>query len=73
MIEIALNTIGMISFWLAVEYALKHQSAEHIDEARLMPFADDPEVARRVQLETGLPVNTIAPETMKSGAGRLRV
>jgi len=42
MIEIALNTIGMISFWLTVEYSLKHQSAEHIEEPRLMPFADDP-------------------------------
>jgi len=49
MIEVVLNVLGVAGLWLAVEYCLKHQTAESLDEASLIPFADDPEVARRVE------------------------
>lgn len=32
-----------------------------------MPFADDPDVARRVELATGKQVNAVAPEEAKPG------
>jgi hypothetical protein len=38
-----------------VEYCLRSHSAQSLDDASLMPFADDPEVARRVELATGKP------------------
>ena len=53
MIEVVLNVVGVVGLWLAVEYCLKHQTAESLEDASLIPFADDPEVARRVELATG--------------------
>ncbi|KII27538.1 hypothetical protein NL64_27410 [Pseudomonas fluorescens] len=73
MIEIIFNIFGVISLWLAIEYSLKHQSVEHIDEASLMPFADDPEVAQRVEMATGLTVKSTATETMEWVSGSLFV
>jgi hypothetical protein len=73
MIEIALNLLGVVGLWLAVEYCLKHQTAESLDDASLIPFADDPEVARRVELATGKKVNAVAPEEAKPGWGNLEI
>ncbi|KAA0984236.1 cbb3-type cytochrome c oxidase subunit 3 [Pseudomonas sp. ANT_J12] len=73
MIEIALNLFGIVGFWLAIEYCLKHQTAESLEDASLMPFADDPEVARRVELATGKTVKAVAPEEAKPGWGNLEV
>jgi hypothetical protein len=33
----------------------------------MVPFADDPEVARRVELATGKTVKAVAPEEAKPG------
>jgi len=33
-----------------------------LDEASLIPFADDPEVARRVELATGKQIHAVAAE-----------
>ena len=71
MIEMGLNLLGVLGLWLAVEYCLKHQTAESLDDASLIPFADDPEVARRVELATGKKVNAVAPEEAKPGWGNL--
>jgi hypothetical protein len=68
-----LNLLGVLGLWLAVEYCLKHQTAESLDDASLIPFADDPEVARRVELATGKTVNTVAPEEVKPGWGNLEI
>ena len=73
MIEMALNLLGVLGLWLAIEYCLKHQTAESLDDASLIPFADDPEVARRVALATGKKVNAVAPEELKPGWGNLEV
>jgi hypothetical protein len=55
MLDLALNSAAVISLYFAVGWCLKHKTAKDIDEASLMPFADDPEVARRVELATGKP------------------
>jgi hypothetical protein len=73
MIEMALNLLGVLELWLAVEYCLKQQTAESLDDASLIPFADDPEVARRVELATGKTVKAVAPEEVKPGWGNLEI
>ncbi|MGF6221616.1 cbb3-type cytochrome c oxidase subunit 3 [Pseudomonas frederiksbergensis] len=73
MIEMALNLLGVLGLWLAVEYCLKHQTAESLEDASLIPFADDPEVARRVELATGKTVKAVAPEEVKPGWGNLEI
>ena len=73
MIEMALNLLGVLGLWLAVEYCLKQQTAESLDDASLIPFADDPEVARRVELATGKTVKAVAPEEAKPGWGNLEI
>ena len=73
MIEVWLNTVGVVVFWLAVEYCLTHQTVESLEDASLIPFADDPEVARRVELATGKTVKTVAPEALKPGWGNLDI
>ncbi|MHC8371850.1 cbb3-type cytochrome c oxidase subunit 3 [Pseudomonas sp. MDT1-85] len=73
MIEMGLNLLGVLGLWLAVEYCLKHQTAESLDDASLIPFADDPEVARRVELATGKTVKAVAPEALKPGWGNLEI
>ena len=73
MIEMGLNLLGVLGLWLAVEYCLKHQTAESLDDASLIPFADDPEVARRVELATGKKVNAVAPQEVKPGWGNLEI
>jgi len=50
-----------------VEYCLRGQSDQSLDDASLMPFADDPEVARRVEQATGKQINAVAPEEAKPG------
>ena len=73
MIEMGLNLLGVLGLWLAVEYCLKQQTAESLDDASLIPFADDPEVARRVELATGKTVKAVAPEEAKPGWGNLEI
>ncbi|MHC8381601.1 cbb3-type cytochrome c oxidase subunit 3 [Pseudomonas sp. LB3P14] len=73
MFEVVLNVLGVTGLWLAVEYCLKHQTAESLDEASLIPFADDPEVARRVELATGKAVKAVSPEEAQLGWGNLEI
>ncbi|MHC8309100.1 cbb3-type cytochrome c oxidase subunit 3 [Pseudomonas sp. GT1P32] len=67
MFEIVLNIVGVAGLWLAIECCLKQQTAQSLEEASLIPFADDPEVARRVELATGKVVKAVAPEVAKPG------
>ena len=67
MFEFFLNGLGVVFLWLAVEYCLRRETADSLDEASMMPFADDPEVARRVELATGKAVKAVAPEVGKPG------
>ena len=67
MFDVLLNVLGVVFLWLAVEYCLRHETSESLDEASLTPFADDPEVARRVELATGKTVKAVAPEVAKPG------
>ena len=65
MIEVFFDGLGVVFLWLAVEYCLRRETAESLDEASMVPFADDPEVARRVELATGKTVKAVAPEAPK--------
>ncbi|KII27596.1 hypothetical protein NL64_27045 [Pseudomonas fluorescens] len=67
MIEIALDILCAVSLWLGVEYCLKGYTSKSFDEASLIPFADDPEMARRVEEATGKSINAVAPEEPKPG------
>jgi hypothetical protein len=67
MFELMMNGVAVIALWLAVEYCLKRQTAQSLEDASLIPFADDPEVARRVEMATGLKVKALAPEEAKPG------
>ena len=55
----------VVCLYGAVEYCLRGQSDQSLDDASLMPFADDPEVARRVELAIGKRINAVAPEEAK--------
>ena len=57
----------LLCLYGAVEYCLHGQSEKSLDDASLIPFADDPEVARRVEQATGKQVNAVAPEQAKPG------
>ncbi|MFJ2710619.1 MULTISPECIES: cbb3-type cytochrome c oxidase subunit 3 [unclassified Pseudomonas] len=67
MFDIFLNVLGVVFLWLAVEYCLRHETSQSLDDASMVPFADDPEVARRVELATGKTVKAVAPEQAKRG------
>jgi hypothetical protein len=67
MFDIFLNVSGVVFLWLAVEYCLRHETAQSLDDASMVPFADDPEVARRVELATGKTVKAVAPEQARPG------
>ncbi|TVT85978.1 cbb3-type cytochrome c oxidase subunit 3 [Pseudomonas sp. H3(2019)] len=73
MIEVMLDLLGVACLYFSVEYCLRHQSAESLDDASLIPFADDPEVARRVELATGKTVKAVAPEEARPGWGNLEI
>ena len=57
----------LLCLYGAVEYCLRGQSEKSLDEASLIPFADDPDVARRVEQATGKQVNAVSPEQAKPG------
>ncbi|CAI8784387.1 CcoQ/FixQ family Cbb3-type cytochrome c oxidase assembly chaperone [Pseudomonas sp. IT-347P] len=65
--EIFFDVLGVVFLWLAVEYCLRPEATDSLDEASMVPFADDPEVARRVELATGKTVKAVAPEVTKPG------
>ncbi|KAB0515578.1 MULTISPECIES: cbb3-type cytochrome c oxidase subunit 3 [Pseudomonas] len=57
----------VVCLYGAVEYCLRGQSDKSLDDASLMPFADDPQVARRVELATGKRVHAVALDEAKPG------
>ena len=59
MYEIALNSLAVVSLYFAIGWCLRHKTDQDIDDASLIPFADDPEVARRVELATGKQINAV--------------
>ncbi|WP_448107719.1 cbb3-type cytochrome c oxidase subunit 3 [Pseudomonas azerbaijanoccidentalis] len=73
MTEVMLNILGVAFLWFAIEHCLRHQTIESLDDASLIPFADDPEVAKRVELATGKTVKAVAPEVPKPGWGNLEI
>ncbi|MCY1284092.1 hypothetical protein D9M68_381180 [compost metagenome] len=40
-------------FYLAVQWSLREERRADLDQAAMLPFADDPEVARRMERATG--------------------
>ncbi|CRL47092.1 cbb3-type cytochrome c oxidase subunit 3 [Pseudomonas sp. P154a] len=73
MFEVLLNVMAVLGLWLGVEYCLKRETAQSLEDASLIPFADDPEVARRVESATGKKVKAVAPEEAKPGWGNLKI
>ncbi|NBB36979.1 cbb3-type cytochrome c oxidase subunit 3 [Pseudomonas kielensis] len=73
MFEIVMNGLGVAFLWFAIEYCLRHQTAKSLDDASLIPFADDPEVARRVEQATGKTINAVAPPQAQPGWGNMEV
>ena len=71
--EVIFNLAAVICLYGAVEYCLRGQSGTELDEASLIPFADDPEVARRVELATGKTINAVAPPQAQPGWGNMEV
>ena len=57
----------VVCLYGAVEHCLRGQTEQSLEDASLIPFADDPEVARRVELATGKPVHAIEPEQARPG------
>jgi len=57
----------VVCLYGAVKYCLRGQSEQSLDDASLIPFADDPQVARRVERATGKQINAVAPEEAKPG------
>ena len=47
------SLIAVTVFYLSVQICLMRGNPRELDEASMLPFADDPEVARRVERETG--------------------
>ncbi|QLF94569.1 cbb3-type cytochrome c oxidase subunit 3 [Pseudomonas sp. ABC1] len=45
--------VAVAIFYLGVQLSLGRSSQRDLDEATMLPFADDPEVAHRVERETG--------------------
>ncbi|QJI29210.1 cbb3-type cytochrome c oxidase subunit 3 [Pseudomonas sp. ADAK18] len=71
--EVVLSLAAVICLYGTVEYCLRGQSRDDLDEASLIPFADDPEVARRVELATGKRVKAVEPEETKKGWGNVEL
>ena len=67
MSEVLLGLLFVASLWLTIECCLRRETNQSLEEASLIPFADDPEVARRVELATGKVVKAVAPEEAKPG------
>lgn len=55
---------GLVFFYLITSACLKRHSNEVDDQTSLIPFADDPAVARRVEQAIGRPVPAEAPEAL---------
>lgn len=69
MIDALFNLLGVAGLYLSIEYCLRQQSTESLEDASLIPFADDPEVARRVELATGRKIQAVAPPAPRPGWG----
>ncbi|MNH18577.1 hypothetical protein D3C77_45810 [compost metagenome] len=53
---------GVVFFYLVTSVCLRGHSREVDDQASLMPFADDPAVAQRVEQAIGKPVPAVKPD-----------
>ena len=61
------GVLMVVCLYGAGEYGLQGQSDKSLDDASLIPFADDPDVARRVELATGKPIDAVAPQEAEPG------
>ena len=76
MYEIVLNTMAVLSLYCVIHGCLKHKTERDLDEASMIPFADDPDVARRVEQATGKKINAVQmsePRLPKAGWGTLDI
>ncbi|WP_017906877.1 hypothetical protein [Pseudomonas asplenii] len=73
MLEIGLNLLAVMSLYLGIGYCLRGQSEKSLDDASLMLFSDDPEVARRVEQATGKVVPTMMVEPPPEDWGEMHM
>ncbi|MFK8333184.1 cbb3-type cytochrome c oxidase subunit 3 [Pseudomonas sp. BJa5] len=53
---------GVLFFYLVTSACLRGHSRDVDEQVSLLPFADDPAVAQRVEQALGRPVPAVAPE-----------
>lgn len=53
---------GVVFFYLVTSACLRGHSHEVDEQVRLMPFADDPAAAQRVEQAIGTPVPAVRPD-----------
>jgi hypothetical protein len=53
---------GVVFFYLVTSVCLRGHSREVDDQVSLMPFADDPAAAERVEQAIGKPVPAVKPD-----------
>ncbi|MDD2046770.1 cbb3-type cytochrome c oxidase subunit 3 [Pseudomonas putida] len=54
---------GVVFFYLVTSACLRGHSREVDDQVSLMPFADDPVAAQRVEQAIGKPVPAVKPDS----------
>jgi len=54
-----LGVAAVVFFFVVTQLCLKNSDTRSIDEASMIPFADDPEVARRVEQATGKTIHCV--------------
>ncbi|WP_422418684.1 cbb3-type cytochrome c oxidase subunit 3 [Pseudomonas sp. GZD-222] len=53
---------GIVFFYLVTTVCLSGHSREVDDQVSLMPFADDPDAAQRIEQAIGKPVPAVKPD-----------
>jgi len=54
-----LGIAAVVFFFVVTQLCLKNSDTENSEEASMIPFADDPEVARRVEQATGKTIRCV--------------
>lgn len=54
-----LGIAAVVFFFVVTQLCLKNSDTRSLDEASMIPFADDPEVARRVEQATGKAIHCV--------------
>ncbi|MNF28803.1 hypothetical protein D3C84_94960 [compost metagenome] len=56
-----LTLVTIVLFFIVTELCLRNREPDAHGEASMLPFADDPQVARRVEQATGKTIEAVNP------------